>query len=163
VGGGSDGGGGGGPIDADGDGVAAPFDCDDNDDTVSPNEQEGCNGRDDDCDGQIDEDGPGGDKTLYSDADNDGFGDPNTAKTKHACEQLLGYVANDDDCNDVRNDVNPDKGEVEGDGVDNDCDSSTYDDPNYDSGFGMVPNALSGLLLAGWMGASAWRRRRRRA
>jgi hypothetical protein len=43
------------PADADGDGVAAPADCNDNDAAVFPGAPERCDGRDNDCDGQVDE------------------------------------------------------------------------------------------------------------
>jgi len=44
-----------GPVDADGDGVPAKWDCDDTDPTVSPWEPDVCNGVDDNCDGAVDE------------------------------------------------------------------------------------------------------------
>jgi len=46
-----------GPVDSDGDGFAGRFDCDDTDPLVHPGAIERCNGRDDDCNGVID-DGP---------------------------------------------------------------------------------------------------------
>jgi len=71
------------------DALTCMADCDDEDPTVYPGNQEVCNGRDDDCDGSIDEepdsDGDGiGDcvdncpaipNPAQFDADNDGFGD----------------------------------------------------------------------------------------
>lgn len=46
-------------VDLDGDGVAAPEDCEDLDPRVVPGAEEVCNGVDDDCDGQVDEDACG--------------------------------------------------------------------------------------------------------
>ena len=43
------------PADGDGDGVAAPADCNDNDAAVFPGAPETCDGVDNDCDGQVDE------------------------------------------------------------------------------------------------------------
>jgi hypothetical protein len=43
------------PVDADGDGVSAATDCDDNDASRYPGADEVCDGEDQDCDEQIDE------------------------------------------------------------------------------------------------------------
>ena len=45
-----------GSVDADGDGYVETDDCDDTDASVHPGADEYCNGRDDDCDGSVDED-----------------------------------------------------------------------------------------------------------
>jgi len=54
-----------------------------------------CDGKDNNCDGQIDE---GLLLTFYRDQDGDGFGDPNNFVK--ACTQPAGYVSNSSDCND---------------------------------------------------------------
>ncbi len=56
-GGAADGAEGGAPVDADGDGVPAPEDCDDRDPLSFPGAAEAFNGVDDDCDGRVDADG----------------------------------------------------------------------------------------------------------
>jgi hypothetical protein len=76
--------------DADGDGTPAAADCDDHDSAVHPGAPELCNGKDDDCNGKIDE---------GFDADGDGF----------AVCAAFGKAA---DCNDSDPAVNPGAAEV---------------------------------------------------
>jgi len=106
--------------DADGDGVADCTDCDDQDGQAYPGAVEVCDGKDNNCDGQVDE---GVGATWYRDADGDGYGDPNDAA--QACEQPAGYVQTAGDCNDLDAEINPDATEICDDGDDNDCDGLT--------------------------------------
>lgn len=77
---------------------------------------ETCNGRDDDCDGDTDEDAG---MVFYRDFDGDGFGTPSDSRT--ACAMPAGYVGNDDDCDDMRGSRNPSA--TEGcNGFDDNCD-----------------------------------------
>ncbi|MEC7983585.1 MAG: putative metal-binding motif-containing protein, partial [Myxococcota bacterium] len=76
-------------------------DCDDIDSEVNPNALESCDGIDNDCDGDIDEDGSYDGTVWYADGDEDTYGDPDN--TLVACNQPTGYVANSDDCNDNNN------------------------------------------------------------
>ena len=99
--------------------VADATDCDDGDATVYPNAPEICDGLDNDCDGQIDEDGL---TTYYLDSDNDGFGD--AANSTQACDAPAGYVLNDTDCDDGNASIFPGAPET-CDGLDNDCDGQT--------------------------------------
>ncbi len=92
-------------------------DCDDADADVNPGVDEVCNGIDDDCDHQIDEDLAW--HTWYTDADGDGYGDPDAAT--EACEQPSDGVADDRDCDDTDAAVNPAAQEV-CNGIDDDCD-----------------------------------------
>ena len=101
---------------------ATADDCNDGDADINPDATELCDGVDNDCDGDTDEDGtPDGD-TYYADADSDGFGDASSSVT--ACEEPLGYTDDDSDCDDTDDTVYPDSTETEtpGDGVDQDCD-----------------------------------------
>ena len=68
-------------IDNDGDGFLAEEDCDDADPTINPGAEEVCDGTDNNCDGQIDEDVT---DTFYADSDDDGFGEDTS--TTEACE-----------------------------------------------------------------------------
>ncbi len=68
-------------------------DCDDQDAAVFPGAAGSCDGIDNNCDGQVDED-----FFWYADADGDGFGDPATAQP--GCPPV-GGVGNGDDCDDT--------------------------------------------------------------
>ncbi len=107
--------------DDDGDGYAACEDCDDSDATINADADERCDGVDNDCDGEIDEDDAVDTATWYADADGDGFGD--MASTTEACDQPSGHVsaAYATDCDDTDADISPVDPE-RCDGVDNDCD-----------------------------------------
>ena len=95
--------------------VAQGTDCDDADPDAFPSAQERCDGVDNDCDGNVDED-----LTVlsYADADGDGFGDDATAIA--ACEGAAGRVSVGGDCDDTRADARPGGFEV-CDEIDNDC------------------------------------------
>lgn len=113
-------------------------DCDDNNSSVHPGAAELCNGIDDDCNGQIDDNIVF--STYYADADGDGFGDP--AVDSSACAPPVGYVSNNSDCNDANNAIYPGATEV-CNGIDDNCDgqidegvlSTFYADTDGD-GFG---------------------------
>ncbi|MFT5684682.1 MAG: hypothetical protein ACI8RZ_005626 [Myxococcota bacterium] len=98
--------------------VSNDEDCDDGNNTISPDGTEVCNGEDDDCDGDIDED-VADMETFYADDDGDGFGNPDD--TTEDCEAPSGFVEDDTDCDDAESTTNPDATEV-CDGDDNDCD-----------------------------------------
>jgi len=97
----------------------ASYDCDDTNSAVNPDATEVCDGVDNNCDGNVDEDG--GSTTYYLDADHDGFGD--ASMTSEACDMPEGYVSNSGDCND--SEILAYTGATEAcDDVDNDCDGS---------------------------------------
>ena len=107
--------------DADNDGFAGPTsggdDCDDSDPTINPGMGELCNGMDDDCDGEVDED------FLWAyDADGDGYGDPD-GPTFYSCTDPGMDAVNDaTDCDDTDPTIAPLSGDTFGDGIDGDCD-----------------------------------------
>ena len=104
--------------DADGDGHPACEDCDDADANANDDQDETCDGIDNDCDGDID-DNPTDATTFYIDADGDGYGDD--WLTQDACAQPTGFVTNTDDCDDLNGDSYLGADET-CDGADNDCD-----------------------------------------
>lgn len=58
--------------------------------------------------------------TFYRDADGDGFGQ--AAMSLSRCEQPAGYVRDGSDCNDAETSIHPGAVEIDGDGIDQDCD-----------------------------------------
>ena len=98
------------------------FDCDDGTAAAYPGAVEVCDGMDNDCNGDVDEDSAADALTWYMDGDGDGYGDAD--RSVSACDQPLGYVADDRDCDDGAAAINPAALEW-CDGVDNDCDGDT--------------------------------------
>ncbi len=103
--------------DADGDGVTADVDCNDDDAAIFPGAEEVCDLQDNDCDGDIDN-GATDTVTVYVDADQDGYGDP--TQPVESCS-IGEYAVIDTDCDDTDATLNPGIDEV-CDGIDNDCD-----------------------------------------
>ncbi len=65
-------------------------------------EEAGCDDRDNDCDGQVDE---GVTTTFYEDADSDGYGNP--AVGQEACMAPAGFVTNGEDYDDGDGQIHP--------------------------------------------------------
>ena len=108
-------------------------DCDDRDGDVHPDADELCNGVDDDCDGEEDEDDAADAATYYLDGDGDGYGDAGTTTT--GCALPSGYVRNSADCDDTDDAVNPGATEIcDADDTDEDCDGLADDDDASPSG-----------------------------
>ncbi len=103
-------------------------DCNDLDPDIRPGVAERCNGQDDDCDGNVDEDAI--DQSLwFADADGDGWG--NGLYSLEACTAPAGHADKPGDCDDVLPDVHPGADEM-CNGRDDDCDLS-YDENAVDS------------------------------
>ncbi len=97
-------------------------DCDDTDPAVHPGAVDACNELDDDCDGDVDEDGA---ETVYADADGDGWGDDRAPAT--GCPDG-GWSLTPGDCDDTNPAVNPGVYADYCDGVNNDCDDEFDED-----------------------------------
>ncbi len=99
-------------------------DCDDYDIETHPRASELCNGRDDDCDGDVDEDAI--DRTrLFRDDDGDGFGSASTM----GCPDDDGHTALGGDCDDGNRSVHPGAPELCND-RDDDCDGFADEEPS---------------------------------
>ena len=108
--------------------VADATDCDDGDAAVNADAEETCNGVDDDCDGETDEDDAVDAATWYTDGDGDGYGEG----AVQACAQPSGTVAEGGDCDDANAEVHPGATET-CNGVDDDCDEDV-DEPGASGG-----------------------------
>ncbi len=109
--------------DRDGDGFTPDDgDCDDESALVHPDAEEVCDGVDNDCNGEVDDDATDA-LVIWTDDDGDGFGD--LESEVRSCEpDPEGTADNADDCDDGDPDVHPDAEEVCND-VDDDCDGET--------------------------------------
>jgi hypothetical protein len=94
-------------------------DCNDTNPQVHPGLDEVCDGIDQDCDAQVDEDAVTS-VPWYADLDGDSYGD--AGNIRESCEQPPGFVADATDCDDYNADVNPGGLEVCNQ-LDDDCDT----------------------------------------
>ena len=104
-------------------------DCDDSDAAINVDATEICDGVDNDCDGDVDDDDSSlvGAQIWYLDHDEDTYGD--NAFPMQYCTQPNGYVSDSTDCNDLSAVAYPGAAEV-CDGIDNDCDGNADDADN---------------------------------
>jgi hypothetical protein len=106
--------------------VADNSDCNDRDHLVNPDADEYCDGFDNDCDTEVDEDSALDAVTWYVDSDSDGYGTTDT--TQDACDQPVGYAALSTDCDDTATHINPgaDDGPLNDYSCDGLVDSNTF-------------------------------------
>jgi len=107
------------------------FDCNDNDPSVNPAMREICDGRDNNCNGLVDEEG---DLQFFRDNDGDGIG--TTFDIALACTPPPGYVTQAGDCDDGNASTYPGAPE-QCDTMDNDCDGQ------IDEGSNICPSGQS--------------------
>jgi len=100
-----------------------PGDCDDNDPVANPGLPEKCSdGKDNNCNGQIDEAGCVGCTTYFKDEDHDGFGVSNESLCLGAPQQpFTALIGND--CDDTNPNVKPTATEI-CNGIDDNCDGT---------------------------------------
>ena len=96
-------------------------DCDDMDADRFPTNREICDGKDNNCNGQVDEGLP---QTFYQDLDGDGYG---SGVSIEACIPPKNYVSVSGDCNDMIATVHPNAPERCND-IDDDCDGLVDED-----------------------------------
>ena len=105
--------------------IADDSDCDDSDPEVHPGAEEPYDGVDNDCDGEVDEDGGAPRFDWFHDGDGDGYGD--AYDLLEAEKQPYGYVPNDNDCDDDDALIFPGADERCND-LDDDCDVQIDED-----------------------------------
>ena len=110
--------------------VADNTDCDDTVASTYPGADEYCNGVDDDCDSDIDEDTAVDAVEWYADSDGDGYGD--AAVIDIECSSPTGYVADNTDCDDTVASTYPGADEY-CNSVDDDCDTIVDEDDAVDA------------------------------
>jgi len=98
-------------------------DCDDRASHVYPTATEVCDGRDNNCDGQTDDEDSGlrGGLSWYADADGDGYGQEDARIADNLCEGPPDSSAIAGDCDDDDPSAHPGRSEDLEDGVDNNC------------------------------------------
>ena len=116
--------------------VASSDDCDDADPDQNPSATETCNGEDDDCDGEVDEQDADGCTTYYADEDGDGYGLDGDSQC--LCAATAPYTATiGGDCDDADAAVVPGAPET-CNGIDDDCDGSPAPDETDGDGDGVM-------------------------
>ncbi|MFT5680629.1 MAG: hypothetical protein ACI8RZ_001535 [Myxococcota bacterium] len=95
-------------------------DCDDGDAVINPGVDEVCDGVDNNCDEEIDEETATDATSWYDDSDEDGYGEDATLLIR--CDQPESTVDLGGDCDDGDDEINPGVPDWCGDGVDGNCD-----------------------------------------
>ena len=116
------------------------LDCDDRDASSGPGSAESCDGRDNDCDGRIDEGAT--EVAFYRDADGDGFGESGDVRV--ACTAPSGYVRRGGDCDDTSAVREP--GAMEScNALDDDCDGAV-DEGDASASCGIVAGSIQACV-----------------
>ncbi|MBR9921543.1 MAG: T9SS type A sorting domain-containing protein [Bacteroidetes bacterium] len=125
------------------------LDCDDENELINPDADEICDEIDNNCNGMVDD---GLEVfTYYVDQDEDGFGNSDLSLDTCGAEAPVGYVTNDEDCDDTDDTVYPGADEPN-DGVDNDCNGIIDDFVSTNEylaeGWEVYPNPVENELIA---------------
>jgi MYXO-CTERM domain-containing protein len=113
--------------------VALGDDCDDGSAAIAPGMPEHCDGVDEDCDGEVDDD-PVSALTFHKDGDGDGWGDAD-GRTRQACRVPSGFAIMVGDCDDADPDVHPLAAEPCDPPRDMNCDGALGRDDHDSDGF----------------------------
>ncbi|MCB9744034.1 MAG: hypothetical protein H6740_15645 [Alphaproteobacteria bacterium] len=105
-------------------------DCDDADAGINPGADEVCDGVDNNCDGDADEDDAVDALTWYRDLDADGYGNPEVSTM--ACAAPSGFVEDNTDCYDNNAEINPAATETWYDGTNSSCHNGDDYDADQD-------------------------------
>ncbi|WP_433929874.1 putative metal-binding motif-containing protein [Sorangium cellulosum] len=119
--------------------AAVGDDCDDYSINIHPDQAEVCNGRDDNCNGESDEDLEV--TTHYEDSDGDGYGSFFGATVMAKCPPE-GFAPSSNDCNDRSPSVHPDAVEI-CNLIDDDCDERIDEGMREVCGVGMCAREAS--------------------
>lgn len=114
-------------------------DCDDDASGVNTSVVEICDGIDNDCNGEVDDNIPY--RNYYLDSDQDGYGDVNVSIL--VCDTVApdGYSDNSDDCDDSNSSIYPSAPEIADNGIDEDCSGvDLYLEPK------VFPNPISDIM-----------------
>ena len=110
-----------------------------------PVSMEICDGIDNNCNGEIDENLDT--ENYYADHDMDGFGDPDDLIND--CIQPLGYILDNTDCDDNNSDIYPGAIEIADNGIDEDCDGADLTTAVHELAgqkIDIFPNPTNGLV-----------------
>jgi len=120
-------------------------DCDDNNPSIYPGANEWCNGKDDNCDDEVDEENSLGCNELFVDQDLDGYG---SGDPVCLCGKPGGYASQPGDCDDLEAASKP-GGTEQCDGKDNDCDGTVDEEGSLGCDYWYYDGDSDGYGVAG--------------